>query len=165
MESAVTKEEVKAAQDKSAADVKAAAKAAADEAKREADERAATKAHLNEILLLRGLARAVSPHGSENLAAALDGIANAIASGRKLDEPVLIEVALALKNVGGDWGAMVNRINDLLRPALVQDRSVIGILAAVERRELTVDQGQQLLQQAPKAPQPSKPPPPVEPGE
>src|SRR6187399_124541 len=137
-EAALTKDEAaanKAAQDKTNADAKAAAKAAEVAAKREADERANTKSHLNEILLLRGLARAVSPHGAENLAAALDGIANAIAAGRKLGDAALVEVALALKNPNGDWSAMVKSIDAVLRPTLVHDRSVTGILAAVERRE------------------------------
>jgi hypothetical protein len=161
-EAALTKDEAaasKAAQDKTNADAKAAAKAAEATAKREADERSNTKSHLNEILLLRGLARAVSPHGSENLAAALDSVANAIAAGRKLGDTALLEVALALKNPNADWGAMVKSIEAIVRPTLVSDRSVTGILAAVERREITVDQGQQMLQEAPKVqtPPPSTP--------
>jgi hypothetical protein len=161
MPEAAVKDEVRAdkeAKDKAAEDARAATKAAAADAKREADERANTKSHLNEILLLRGLARAVSPHGAENLAAALDGIANAIAAGRKLGDAALVEVALALKNPNGDWSAMVKSIDAILRPTLVHDRSVSGILAAVERRELTVDQGQQLLSEVPKtSTPPSKP--------
>jgi hypothetical protein len=158
IESTISKEEAaadKEAAAKSAADVKAAQRLADDAAKREKDERAAIKSHLNEILLLRGLARAVSPHGSEDLAAALDNIANALVSGRKLDDTVLIEVAIALKNAPSDWNAMVKRINDLLRPAVLPDRTVVGILTAVERGEVTVDQGQNLLRLAPGADKPA----------
>jgi hypothetical protein len=153
MAEVAVKDEVRAdkeAKDKTAEDARAAQKAAAADAKREADERANTKSHLNEILLLRGLARATSPHGAENLAGALDGLANAIASGRKLNENALVEVALALKNPNGDWAAMVRSIESVVRPTLVSDRSVTGILAAVERREITVDQGQQLLNEGQK---------------
>lgn len=151
-EATVVREDIeakKAADEKSKADVKAAQKLAADTAKREADERAATKAHLAEILLLRGLARAFSPHGSEDLAGALDGVANALASGRKLDEPVLVEVAIALKNKDRDFGAMVKKINELMKPEVLPDRTVVGILSAVQRGEVTAEQGQSLLQKVP----------------
>jgi hypothetical protein len=154
IESNISKDEAAAVKaDKAAAKAEdsAAAKAVRDAAKREADERAATKAHLSDIILLRGLARAFSPHGAADLAAALDGVANALASGRKLEEPVMVEIAYALKNVPNDWDAMVKKINDLLRPAVLQDRSVAGILTAVERGEVTVDQGQELLRLAPSA--------------
>jgi hypothetical protein len=135
---------------RSAEATREAQKAADAEVKRLADEREATKANLDLILTLRGLARALSPHGSASLAGALDGIANAITSGKKPEEPVLVEVALALKDSDRNWNAMVKRIEDALRPSIVQDRTVVGILRAVENKEVTVDQGQQLLQEAPK---------------
>lgn len=100
-------------EDKTTADSKAAAKVASDTAKKEADERAATKSHLNEILILRGLARAASPHGAENLAAALDNLANALAAGLKIDDTTLVDVAITLKDAEKNWDAMVKRINDI----------------------------------------------------
>lgn len=129
---------------------RASVEAAEAEARRVAEEREATKANLDLILLLRGLARSLSPHGSASLAGALDGIANAIAAGKKPEDPVLVEVAFALKDADRNWDAMVKRINDALRPSVIQDRSVAGILRAVENKEVTVDQGQQLLNEAPK---------------
>jgi phosphate uptake regulator len=107
----VTKEESDKA-DQEAKAVKEARHAADVEAKRVADEREATKANLDLILPLRGLARALSPHGAANLAEALDGIANAIASGKKPE--ALVDIAIALKDADRNWDAMVKRINELL---------------------------------------------------
>lgn len=151
-EATVTKEDTdKADREARAAEAVEEAKRLADaEAKRLADEREATKASLDLIILLRGLARALSPHGAASLAGALDGIANSVASGKKPEDEALVDVAFALKDSDRNWDLMVKRINDTLRPAVIQDRSVVGILRAVENREVTVDQGQQLLQEAPK---------------
>lgn len=138
----------KAAADKIVADAKAAKIAHDKGVQREKDERTHTKAHLLDILILRGLAQAFSPHGSEDLATALAGIANALASGRKLDENTLVEVAILLKNEGRDWGKMVKKINEVMQPDALPDRSVVGILDAVKRGGVTIEQAQGLLNTA-----------------
>jgi len=147
--------EEKAAEKEAAAAEKAAAKASADQAaataKREAAERKATEANVDDIILIRGLARAVSPHGSESLADALDNIANAIVAGETLDADVWVEIAIALKNADKDWNAMVKKITELVTPEILPDRSVFGVLKAVEDGTITKAQGQDLLRLAPGA--------------
>ncbi len=119
MSAAADKVAADAAKAKQDSDIKAAQEAAKVEAKSVEAERTAVRANLDDILVLRGLARVLShPFATEKLGALFDDLADALVADEAIDEDVLVDVAIALKNKSHfEWDAMVKSIEDLLANA------------------------------------------------
>jgi hypothetical protein len=165
-----TEEKNQAEADKKAAeDAKVAAKAAADHVKQEAkkleDERNATKAHAVDVIQLRGMARICSQIGQPKLEMALDKIATSLVTPDEKDktahkdgkgvkrtkEDALLEIAIALKNDPKNWDLMVAKIEAVAWPAIIEDRSLGGILRAVAKGDITEAQAEPFLHLTPGA--------------